>query len=160
MNDLSDLLEHMIKDICCAEKQIAKELPRIARKADPAELRQAFEDHLEATRGQIANLKTATEHLGLAKRGERCAATQGIREEAGGFMGEIENAGAMDARMIASARAVEHHEITRYGTIVASAKHPGHDRLATLMQQNLDQEYAADRTLSKLAETSPDREAA
>lgn len=151
MKNLGDLLEHMLKDIYYAEKQILKELPKMARKADSDELRQAFEHHVEETKQQVENLEQALGELGLAQRGTKCEAMEGILAEAKSIMDEIEDADAMDAGMIASAQAVEHYEITRYGTIIAWARHLGHDKVADLMQQNLQQEKAADELLTKLA---------
>jgi ferritin-like metal-binding protein YciE len=160
MKNLDDLLEHMLKDIYYAEKQILKELPKMAKKADSDALRRAFEDHKSETEQHVANLDKVFDDLGLAHRGEKCEAIEGILAEAKSIMDEIEDADALDAGMIAAAQAVEHYEITRYGTIVAWAKHLGHDEVAKLMQANLDQEYAADQKLSKLAEGSLNREAA
>lgn len=160
MKNLSDLLEHMLKDIYYAEKQILKELPKMARKADSQELRAAFEGHVEETKQQVMNLETAMEELGLPARGEKCDAIEGILEEAKGLMSEITDKNLMDAGMIASAQAVEHYEITRYGTIVSWANQLGHSNVAKLMQANLDQERAADKKLTKLAEDSLNQEAA
>ena len=151
MKTLGDLLEHMLKDIYYAEKQILKELPKMARKADSDELRTAFEEHAEETKQQVENLETAMGELGLPQRGSKCEAMEGILAEAKSIMDEIEDADAMDAGMIASAQAVEHYEITRYGTIIAWARHLGHDKVADLMQRNLEQEKAADAKLTKLA---------
>ena len=105
-------------------------------------------------------LLTALGELGLAQRGTKCEAMEGILAEAKSIMDEIEDSDAMDAGMIASAQAVEHYEITRYGTIIAWAKHLGHDKVADLMQQNLEQEKAADAKLTKLAEGSLNQQAA
>ncbi len=160
VKNLSDLLAHMIKDIYYAEKQILKELPKMAKKADSEELRRALETHVEETRQQVENLETAMDELGMAKRGEKCEAIEGILKEAKSIMDETEDADALDAGMIASAQAVEHYEITRYGTIIAWAKHLGHKKVADLMQKNLDQEYAADKKLTGLAESTLNREAA
>jgi ferritin-like metal-binding protein YciE len=160
MKNLDDLLEHMLKDIYYAEKQILKELPKMAAKADSPDLRTAFEDHKAETEEQVANLEKAFEKLDIAQRGEKCEAIEGILEEAKSIMKEIEDPDALDAGMIAAAQAVEHYEITRYGTIVAWARHLGHDEVAKLMQANLDQEYAADQKLTELAEGSLNREAA
>jgi ferritin-like metal-binding protein YciE len=150
----------LVKDIYYAEKKILKQLPKMAAKADSEMLRKAFEEHAEETEGQIENLEAALEHLDLPKRGEKCEAIEGILEEAKSMIAEIEDPDTLDAGMIAAAQAVEHYEITRYGTIVAWAKRLGHDEVARLMQDNLDQEYAADQKLSKLAESSLNREAA
>lgn len=160
MKDLSDLLEHMLRDIYYAEKQIVKELPKMAKKADSDELRSAFEKHRDETKEQIENIEKALELLGHSKRGEKCEAIEGILKEGSSIMDEIEDADTLDAGMISVAQAVEHYEITRYGTIVSWARHLGHDEVADLMQKNLDQEYEADRSLSKLAEGSLNREAA
>lgn len=160
MKNLEDLLQHMLKDIYYAEKQIEKELPKMAEKATSADLRAAFESHLEETHQHVANIEAAFDELGMAKRGEKCDAIEGILKEAKSVMDEIEDAEAMDAGMIAAAQAVEHYEITRYGTIVAWAKQLGHDRVAQLAQENLDQEVEADAKLSDLAEGSLNRMAA
>ena len=160
LKNLDDLLEHMIKDIYYAEKQIEKELPKMAKKADSDELRKAFEQHAQETRQQIENLEKAFEKLGKKPKGEKCLAMDGILAEGKEIMDEIEDADALDAGMIASAQAVEHYEITRYGTIVSWAKHLGHDEIARLAQKNLDQEYATDEKLTKLAESRLNREAA
>jgi ferritin-like metal-binding protein YciE len=160
MKDLGDLLEHMLQDIYYAEKQIVKELPKMAEKADSAELRQAFESHLEETKGHVENLERAFEHLDIAKKGEKCEAIEGILKEAKQIMDEIDDPDTMDAGMIAAAQAVEHYEITRYGTIISWAKKLGHDEVAKLMQATLDQEYAADQKLTKLAESTLNQQAA
>lgn len=160
MKTLSDLLEHMLRDMYYAEKQVLKELPKMAKKADSDKLRAAFEKHHAETEVQVENLGKALELLGHAKRGEKCEAIEGILKEGKSIMDEIEDADTLDAGMIAVAQSVEHYEITRYGTIVAWARHLGHDEVADLMQANLDQEYEADRSLSALAEGSLNREAA
>ncbi len=123
-------------------------------------MRKAFDDHLEETKGQVERLEQVFELIGKKARGETCEAIEGILEEGKGIMDEVEDPDALDAGMIASAQAVEHYEITRYGTLVAWAKQLGHKDAATLLQKSLDQEYAADRLLSKLAEGKLNREAA
>ncbi len=151
MRTLDDLLQHMIRDIYHAEKQIEKKLPKMAKKAGSNELSQALEHHHQERLQQIENIQKALDRLDISKRGEKCQAIQGILDEAKEIMEEIEDRGTLDAGIVASAQAVEHYEITRYGTIVAWAKKLGHDEVAKLMQQNLDQEYAADQKLSELA---------
>ena len=160
LKNLDDLLEHMLKDIYYAEKQIEKELPKMAQKAESAKLREAFEEHVEETKQQIGNLETAFEQLGLSKSGEKCEAIEGILKEAKQIMDEIEDADTLDAGMIAAAQAVEHYEITRYGTIIAWAKQLGHNEIVDLMKQNLGQEEAADKKLTDLAESSLNKQAA
>jgi len=160
MTNLEELFRHFLRDIYYAEKKVLKALPKMARKADSADLREAFESHLEETEQQIANLEQVFDQLGLKARGITCEAINGILEEGEEIMSEAENADTRDAGMIAAAQAVEHYEITRYGTMIAWAKTLGHDAAIPLLQANLDQEYGADRTLSGLAETTLNREAA
>lgn len=160
MKTLDDLFVHFVRDIYYAEKQVLKTLPKMARKADSDELKAAFEHHREETEGQIENLEKVFEILGLKARGVTCEAIDGILEEGKEIMEEATDADARDAGMIAAAQAVEHYEITRYGTLVAWAKRLGHTKAAPLLQANLDQEYAADRKLSDLAEGGLNKQAA
>jgi Uncharacterized protein conserved in bacteria len=161
MKSLDSLFVHFLRDIYYAEKQIRKTLPKMAGKASSADLKEAFEHHLEETEAQIANLEKVFEHLGLKPRGVTCEAINGILEEGKEIMTEAEDPSTRDAGMIAAAQAVEHYEITRYGTLIAYArklKHPA--EVEKLLLANLDQEYAADRKLSELGETSLNAEAA
>ena len=160
MKTLNDLFVHFVRDIYYAEKQVLKTLPKMARKADSDKLRAAFEHHREETEGQIENLEKVFEILGLKARGVTCEAIDGILEEGKEIMEEATDADAHDAGMIAAAQAVEHYEITRYGTLVAWAKRLGHTETVPLLQANLDQEYAADKKLSGLAEGGLNQQAA
>jgi ferritin-like metal-binding protein YciE len=160
MKDLNALFVHFLRDIYYAEKQILKTLPKMARKADSQDLREAFEHHREETETHVENLEKVFETLGLKARGVTCEAINGIIEEGKEIMDEAEDADVRDAGMIAAAQAVEHYEITRYGTLVSWAKTLGEQDAAKLLQQNLDQEYAADDKLTKLAESTLNKEAA
>ena len=161
MKDLKGLFTHFLKDIYFAEKKIAKTLPKMAKNAESAELRMAFEGHLKETEGQIENLEKVFGHLDMQPRGVTCEAIEGILAEGKGIMKECENGDTMDAGMIAAAQAVEHYEITRYGTMIAWAKTLGLGaEVEKLLQANLDQEYAADNKLDKLAEGALNRQAA
>jgi ferritin-like metal-binding protein YciE len=160
LQSLDDLFVHFLRDIYYAEKQIVKALPKMARKADSEQLRDAFEHHLEETQGHIANLEQAFELLDLRARGVPCQAIDGILEEGKEIMTETDDADARDAGMIASAQAVEHYEITRYGTLIAWATQLDKADVAKLLQANLEQEYAADRKLTDLAQKALNREAA
>lgn len=151
LKTLDDLFKHTLRDIYFAEKQVLKALPKMARKAVSADLRKAFEDHAEETQGHIENLETIFEQLGMKPRGVRCEAIEGILDEGRDIMEEAEPE-ALDAGLAASAQSVEHYEITRYGTMVSWAKQLGYKDAAPLLQANLDQEYAADDKLTKLAE--------
>lgn len=160
MNSLEDLFEHFLRDIYYAEKQILKALPKMARKADSDQLREAFENHLSETEDHVANLEQVFELLGMRARGVTCDAINGILEEGKEIMSEAEAPDVRDAGMIAAAQAVEHYEITRYGTLVAWATQLGKTDAVKLLRANLEQEYAADRKLSDLAEKTLNREAA
>ncbi|NDV00644.1 ferritin-like domain-containing protein [Pseudoroseicyclus tamaricis] len=160
MKDLQGLFVHFLRDIYYAEKKIAKTLPKMARKADSPDLKEAFEAHLEETEGHIANLEQVFDYLGLKARGVTCEAINGILEEGSEIMSEAEDKDTRDAGMIAAAQAVEHYEITRYGTLIAWAKTLGHNGAIELLQANLDQEYAADKKLSNFAEKGLNKQAA
>jgi ferritin-like metal-binding protein YciE len=160
MKTLNDLFVHFVRDIYYAEKQVLKTLPKMARKADSDKLREAFEHHREETETQIENLEKVFEILGMKPRGVTCEAIDGILEEGKEIMEEATDADARDAGMIAAAQAVEHYEITRYGTLVAWARRLGISKAVPLLQANLDQEYAADKKLSDLAESGLNQQAA
>ena len=160
IKSLEDLFIHHLKDIYYAEKQILKALPKMAKKADSAELRRAFEHHLKETEGQVARLEQVFELCGRKAAGETCPAIKGILEEGEEDMKDAKDPDVLDAGMIADAQAVEHYEIARYGTMIAWAKQLGMKDVVPLLQQTLDQEYTADKLLTKLAEGKLNREAA
>jgi ferritin-like metal-binding protein YciE len=157
---LEDLFVNLLKDIYYAEKQILKALPKMAKKADSDELRQAFEHHLEETKGQVERLEQVFALCELRPTAKTCTAIMGILEEGEEDMKEAKDPDVLDAGMIADAQAVEHYEIARYGTMIAWAKQLGMDDAASLLEQTLEQEYNADRTLTDIAEGSLNREAA
>ena len=157
---LKDLFVNLLKDIYYAEKQILKALPKMAKQADSDDLRQAFEHHLKETEGQVQRLEQVFALCELKPTGKTCHAIKGIPEEGEEDMKEAKDPDVLDAGMIADAQAVEHSELARYGTMIAWAKQLGMNDAARLLQQTLEQEYNADKTLTKLAETSLNREAA
>jgi len=157
---LEDLFVNLLKDIYYAEKQILKALPKMAKKADSDDLRQAFEHHLEETQGQVERLEQVFALCDLKPTAKTCAAIKGILEEGEEDMKEAKDPGVLDAGMIADAQAVEHYEIARYGTMVAWAKQLGMNDAASLLEETLEQEHNADRTLTEIAEGSLNREAA
>ncbi len=157
---LEDLFVNLLKDIYYAEKQVLKALPKMAKKADSDQLRQAFEHHLKETEGQVERLEQVFALCDLKPTAKTCAAIKGILEEGAEDMKEAKDPDVLDAGMIADAQAVEHYEIARYGTMIAWAKQLGMKDAASLLQQTLDQEYNADRALTKLAEGKLNREAA
>jgi ferritin-like metal-binding protein YciE len=160
MKSLEDLFINLLKDIYYAEKRILKALPKMAKKADSNELRQAFQHHLTETEGQVARLEQVFALCELKPAGKTCPAIKGIIEEGEEDMKEAKDPDVLDAGMIADAQAVEHYEIARYGTMIAWAKQLGMNEAASLLQETLDQEYNADRLLTELAEGRLNRQAA
>ena len=157
---LEDLFVNLLKDMYYAEKQILKALPKMAKKADSNELRQAFEHHLTETQGQVVRLEQVFALCDLKPSGKTCHAIKGIIEEGEEDMKDAKDPDVLDAGMIADAQAVEHYEIARYGTMIAWAKQLGRNDAASLLEQTLEQEYNADRLLTDLAESRLNRQAA
>jgi len=155
-----DLFVHTLKDIYYAENQIAKNLPDMISKASDAQLKQGLEAHLKETKNQIGRLEQVFKLHGVKVEGVDCPAIDGILEEASEVAGEVSDKQVLDAALIAAAQAVEHYEITRYGTLIAWAKQLGRDDCANLLEQNLKEEKAADEKLSKLALSGVNRKAA
>lgn len=149
-----DLFLHTLKDVLYAERKILKALPKMEKNATSDKLKLALATHREETEGQILRLEEVFDLIGKPARGAKCDAMIGLLEEADGLMSEIEDPETMDAAIISLAQAVEHYEIARYGTLVQWAKQLGHGQAAELLKETLDQEYATDKALSKLAETS------
>ena len=150
---LDDLFLHTLKDVLYAERKILKALPKMERKASDPKLKAALSSHRDQTEDQVVRLEEVFEILGKPARGAKCDAMVGLIDEAEGLMGEIEDPETMDAALISLAQAVEHYEIARYGTLVAWAKQLGQHKAAALLKETLDEEYGADKALSKLAET-------
>ena len=160
MKSLEDLFINLLKDMYYAEKQILKALLKMAKQADSSELRRAFEHHFKETEGQVERLEQVFALCDTKATGKTCPAIKGILEEGAEDMKEAADADVLDAGMIADAQAVEHYEIARYGTLIAWANQLGMREAATLLNQTLEQEYNADRTLTELAESSLNRQAA
>lgn len=157
---LDDLFVHTLRDIYYAENQITKALPKMISKATDPDLKQGFEAHLLETRGQIQRLEQVFKLHGVEVKGIDCPAIDGIIEESNDIAGEIDDKHVLDAALAAAAQAVEHYEITRYGTLVAWAKRLGRADCAALLQQNLEEEEATDRKLTALAERALNPQAA
>lgn len=160
VENLSDLFLHTLKDIYFAEKQIIKALPKMIKAADAKELARAFESHLEETNGQIERLEDVFKLLGKKPQGEKCPAIEGILTEGEELMKEIKDPDTRDAAMIAAAQAVEHYEITRYGTLVSWAELLDLPDAAKLLSVTLKEEHNADSKLTKLAESKLNKQAA
>ncbi len=158
--NLQDLFVHTLQDIYYAENQIVKALPKMAKAADAAELRKAFEKHLSETKKQITRLDKVFASIDEKAKASKCPAIEGIIKEADELMGEIKDADTRDAAMIASAQAVEHYEITRYGTLLSWAEMLGHDEATKLLEETLEEEKATDVALTELAEDRLNKQAA
>jgi ferritin-like metal-binding protein YciE len=152
ISTMDDLFVHTLQDIYYAENQIVKALPKMIEKATDMQLRQGFETHLAETKNQITRLEQVFEMHGVKAKQVRCPAIDGIIEETDEITGDIDDKQVLDAALIAAAQAVEHYEITRYGTLVAWAKQLGRSDCAAVLQQNLDEEGATDKKLTQLAE--------
>jgi ferritin-like metal-binding protein YciE len=150
---LRDLYVHQLQDVYYAEQQITKALPKMIEKATDAELRMGFETHLRETEGQIERLKQVFALEGLDPKGVTCPAIDGIIKEANEVAGEIADKSVIDAALTASAQAVEHYEITRYGTLIAWAGQVGQAESVRLLNETLAEEKATDDKLTKLAES-------
>ncbi len=158
--DLNDLFLDTLKDIYYAEKQILKSLPKMAKAANSDDLRAAFEKHEGETEGQIERLEQIFELLGKPARGKKCDAIEGILDEGKEIMDEYKGASALDAGLLAAAQAVEHYEISRYGTLKSWAGKLGMNQAARLLDQTLNEEKKTDETLTKIADTAVNAEAA
>ena len=150
---MDDLFVHTLRDIYYAENQILKALPEMIEKASDAGLKQAFQTHLGETQNQVTRLEQVFKMHGVEPKGVDCPAIDGIIEEAEEIAGEVDDKQVLNAALAAAAQTVEHYEIARYGTLIAWAKMLGRNDCASVLQKNLDEEKAADRKLSELAET-------
>lgn len=153
IKSMNDLFVHQLQDIYYAEKQLLKALPKMAEKATDPQLKQGFLSHLEETKGQVARLEQVFKMHGAEIKAVNCPAIDGIIEEADEVAGEVEDKSVLDAALINAAQAAEHYEITRYGSLIAWAKQLGRNDCATVLQKTLDEEKAADKKLTTLAES-------
>jgi ferritin-like metal-binding protein YciE len=157
---LDALFEHGLKDIYYAEKKILRSLPKMIKASEDPALRLALEQHRDETMGQIEILEQVFEMIGKRPKAEKCDAIDSILEEATGLLEDFGGTQTGDAAIVFSAQAVEHYEITRYGSLVAFAKALGLKDVAKALKSVLDQEYAADKSLSGMAEGGINRAAA
>jgi ferritin-like metal-binding protein YciE len=157
---MEDLFVETLKDIYYAEKQILKALPGMVKKAGARELKTALDNHRHETEGQVERLEKVFKLFDVAARGKKCEAIEGIIAEAKAHMADIEDLEVLDAGMIGSAQAVEHYEITRYGTLISWAKQLGRDDAIELLEANLEEEKKADMLLTEIAEAAVNQKAA
>ncbi|MBE7183800.1 MAG: ferritin-like domain-containing protein [Methylobacterium mesophilicum] len=157
---LEDLFHDTLKDIYYAERKILKTLPKMAKGAQSPELRAAIEKHRDQTEGQIERLQQVFEIFGKRAQGKTCEAIEGIVAEGEEILDQYKDTDALDAGIIASAQAVEHYEITRYGTLKRWAETLGLSKAADLIDQNLAEEKQTDADLTKLADAAVNQKAA
>jgi len=157
---LHDAFLDELRDMYHAEKQLTKALPKLMKAASNAELVDAFESHLAETENHVNRLEQVFESLGETARAKTCDGMKGIVEEASAMMQESFDENTMDAVLIAAAQRAEHYEIAAYGTLVTWARRMQHDDAAELLQQNLDEESAADEKLTEIAESGINQTAA
>ena len=159
-NPLEDLFAETLKDIYFAEKQILRALPKMAKEATSAELKEAFEKHRDETEEQVERLNQIFEAMGRPARGKTCDAIVGILDEAKEFMDEFKGADALDAALAASAQTVEHYEIARYGTLKSWARDLGMNDAVQLLDETLQEEIKTDKLLTELATKVANKKAA
>ena len=160
IKNMDDLFVHTLRDIYYAEKQIVKSLPEMIEKANNPQLKQGFQTHLRESENHVKRLDQVFELIGKQAQGVDCPAIDGIIEEAEDVAGEVQDKTVLDAALIAAAQAVEHYEMTRYGTLIAWAKQMGHNNAVTLLNQTLEEEKATDKKLTQMAESQINRRAA
>jgi ferritin-like metal-binding protein YciE len=156
---LDDLFLDELRDAYDAEKQLTKALPKMAKAASSDELRTAIESHLEETRGHYERLERVFEMLDEKPKGKHCAGIAGIIEEASEALDSIDDDAVLDAAIIAGGQRAEHYEMAAYGTLIAWAGVLGHNEAVEILEQTLNEEKAADRKLSQLAEGGINEEA-
>jgi ferritin-like metal-binding protein YciE len=150
-NSLNDVLQEQLEDLYSAETQLTAALPKMAQAAHDEELQKAFEHHLEETHDHLKRVKEALGEIGVGSPTEVCQAMKGLIAEGEKLMHEDGDPNAKDAALIAAAQRVEHYEIAAYGTARQLAGDCGYDAIKDLMDQTLNEEAEADKTLTKIA---------
>jgi ferritin-like metal-binding protein YciE len=156
---LDELFHDTLKDIYFAEKKILATLPKMAKAAQSEQLKAAFEKHLTETEGQIERLEQVFAVIEKKPQGKTCAAINGITEEGAEIMKEYKGSPALDAGLLAAAQAVEHYEISRYGTLIAWAAELGLDDAVSLLEETLEEEEATDEALTEIAKIAINQQA-
>jgi ferritin-like metal-binding protein YciE len=157
---MNDLFLHTLGDIYYAEQQIVKALPEMVEKATDQQLKQGFQTHLRESETHVKRLEQVFQKLDVKAKGVNCPAIDGIIKEAKEVAGEVEDKSVLDAALIAAAQAVEHYEMTRYGTLIAWARRLGRQDVVSVLEQTLNEEKATDKKLTTLAEAQVNRKAA
>ena len=156
---LDELFYDTLKDIYFAEKKILSTLPKMAKASQSEELKAAFEKHYTETEGQIERLEKVFAVIEKKPQGKTCAAIVGITDEGAEIMEEYKGSPALDAGLLGAAQAVEHYEISRYGTLIAWAEELGLDDAVALLEETLEEEEATDKALTEIAKTAINQQA-
>jgi ferritin-like metal-binding protein YciE len=159
INTLHDALVHELQDLHSAETQLTRALPKMAKASSHEELTEAFEEHLQQTKGHVERLEKALKQLDASTRGEKCKAMEGLIEEGKGTLELDAGDEVRDALIISVAQKVEHYEIAGYGTARTFAKLLGEDKIVSLLADTLEEEAEADQKLTKIAESVVNRDA-
>ena len=159
IKSMEDLFLHTLQDVYYAENQIVKSLPKMIEKSTNRALASGLRNHLAETEQQVSRLDQVFKALGQTPTGTDCPAMDGLIKEADNVAGEVDDKKVLDAAIIGSAQAIEHYEISRYGTLIAWAEELGHDNVIRLLKANLKEEKAADKKLNMLAEAKLNRKA-
>lgn len=152
LESLSELMEDELKDLFSAENQLVKALPKMAKRASSPALKEALTSHLKETEGHVQRLRTISETLGIKLSGKPCKAMEGLIEEGKEILEEDGEPSLIDAAIIGAAQRVEHYEMAAYGTTRAIAERLGHKTVVQHLQSTLDEEGAADKKLTRIAE--------
>lgn len=152
-NELHKLFLKEVGDIYNAENQLIKALQKMAKNSECAELREAFEEHLEETKNHATRLEEVVKSVGDSMKKKTCFAMQGIIKEAEELLEEEKDSSALDAALIGAAQKVEHYEIASYGTLAAWARQMNHEEAAELLEETLEEEKAADKKLTSVGES-------
>jgi ferritin-like metal-binding protein YciE len=157
IKNLDDLFVHTLQDVYYAEQKITKALPKMIAKVSDTQLQEAFRSHLEETKGQIKRLEQVFKMHNAEAKAVTCPAIDGIIAEAEEIMGDSKDSEVLDAAALAAAQAVEHYEIARYGTLIAWARQLGRSDCAGVLEPTLNEEKAADRKLTMIADARVNR---
>lgn len=159
MKTMDQLFHALLQDVYYAEKELTKALPKMAKEASDDQLKKAFTDHLEETKGHVERLEKAFEMIDKPAKGKKCDAIVGIIAEGKEVIDEVDDEETLDAGLVAAGQAAEHYEIARYGTLCAWAKLIGKPQIARLLHETLEEEKKADALLTKIAESSVNKQA-
>jgi ferritin-like metal-binding protein YciE len=159
LKTMQDLFEHELQDLYSAEQQIIQALPEMMQATSNQELKNAFQEHLEQTKGQAQRLEQIAQQVGINPQGEQCKAMAGLIEEGRTLLNEQAEPAVLDAALIGAAQRIEHYEIAGYGTARTFARTLGNQEAAQLLQQTLEEEAQTDEKLTRLAEQNVNKQA-